>query len=223
MNARYYNPNTGRFLSQDSYKGSAYSPWTQHLYTYVGNNPVNFIDPTGHKATRSGDGEFLKKFFKNLGKQVKGFFKASLDEKKVISIKQLYNEALVNDQINVANVKILSKEENITIEEAAMKVSLLPVCLPAGSSAKTYRTDLYQAINIKQDNTYVINSVFNSGANQMYVNIAKDTIKVAHDALSSYPVPLIGNYYSTIAMLNGNKVPFEISWVQGDMGGINEN
>ena len=54
MNARYYNPNTGRFISQDSYKGSAYEPWTQNLYTYTGNNPVNFIDPTGHK------GEWIK-------------------------------------------------------------------------------------------------------------------------------------------------------------------
>jgi len=49
MNARYYNPNTGRFLSQDSYKGSAYEPWTQQLYTYCGNNPINMIDPTGHR------------------------------------------------------------------------------------------------------------------------------------------------------------------------------
>jgi RHS repeat-associated protein len=29
MNARYYNSNTGRFLSQDSYKGSAYEPWLE--------------------------------------------------------------------------------------------------------------------------------------------------------------------------------------------------
>ncbi len=51
MNARFYNPSTGRFLSQDSYKGNAYDPWTQHLYAYTGNNPVNFVDPTGHEMS----------------------------------------------------------------------------------------------------------------------------------------------------------------------------
>ncbi len=51
MNARYYNSNTGRFISQDSYKGSAYEPWTQNIYTYCGNNPVNMVDPTGHVAS----------------------------------------------------------------------------------------------------------------------------------------------------------------------------
>ena len=50
MNARYYNPATARFLSQDTYTGSASVPWTQHLYVYCNNNPVNMIDPTGHSA-----------------------------------------------------------------------------------------------------------------------------------------------------------------------------
>ena len=52
MNARYYNPTTARFLSQDSYTGSASVPWTQHLYAYCNNNPVNMVDPTGHMAGR---------------------------------------------------------------------------------------------------------------------------------------------------------------------------
>ena len=39
MNARYYNPSTARFLSQDTYTGSASVPWTQHLYAYCNNNP----------------------------------------------------------------------------------------------------------------------------------------------------------------------------------------
>ena len=41
---------TARFLSQDSYTGSAFDPWTQHLYAYCNNNPVNMVDPTGHMA-----------------------------------------------------------------------------------------------------------------------------------------------------------------------------
>ena len=48
MNSRYYDSSTGRFLAQDSYSGSPYDPWTQHLYSYCGNNPVNMVDPTGH-------------------------------------------------------------------------------------------------------------------------------------------------------------------------------
>ena len=50
MNARFYNPVTGRFISQDSYSGNPYDPWTQHLYSYCGNNPINMVDPTGHFA-----------------------------------------------------------------------------------------------------------------------------------------------------------------------------
>lgn len=48
MGARFYQPSTGRFLSQDSYSGNPYDPWTQHLYVYCGNNPTSMIDPTGH-------------------------------------------------------------------------------------------------------------------------------------------------------------------------------
>ena len=55
MNARHYDPDTGRFLQQDTYKGSAAVPWTQHLYAYTGNNPVNMVDPTGHYTNTASD------------------------------------------------------------------------------------------------------------------------------------------------------------------------
>ncbi len=48
MGARYYDSTTGRFLTQDTFKGSYNSPWTQHLYNYCSNNPINYTDPIGH-------------------------------------------------------------------------------------------------------------------------------------------------------------------------------
>ena len=48
LNARYYNPEDGRFMTEDSYRGEIMKPETGHLYVYCANNPVNYVDPSGH-------------------------------------------------------------------------------------------------------------------------------------------------------------------------------
>ncbi len=47
LRARYYDPTTGRFLSQDPVSGLAQVPQTQNRYPYALNNPTTFDDPTG--------------------------------------------------------------------------------------------------------------------------------------------------------------------------------
>lgn len=45
--ARYYNSRLGRFMSSDPLDGDITEPQTLNHYAYVGDNPVNAVDPTG--------------------------------------------------------------------------------------------------------------------------------------------------------------------------------
>ncbi|MCI5134957.1 MAG: hypothetical protein D3920_07775, partial [Candidatus Electrothrix sp. AW2] len=42
--SRHYEPETGVWMGQDSYRGRLSSPGTLHRFGYVGNNPVSFLD-----------------------------------------------------------------------------------------------------------------------------------------------------------------------------------
>ncbi len=48
LNARYYNPEDARFITQDTYRGEVNNPSSLHLYAYCANNPINYVDPSGH-------------------------------------------------------------------------------------------------------------------------------------------------------------------------------
>ena len=47
MNGRIYDPRLGRFLSPDPIVGDPTSSQSWNLYSYVGNNPLSYVDPTG--------------------------------------------------------------------------------------------------------------------------------------------------------------------------------
>ncbi len=49
LRACWYDPSMGRFINKDTYKGDMWNPLTLNLYTYVENNPLKYIDPSGHK------------------------------------------------------------------------------------------------------------------------------------------------------------------------------
>jgi RHS repeat-associated protein len=57
LRARWYDPSMGRFINEDTYEGDITNPLSLNLYTYVHNNPLKYIDPTGHWCT-SADGNW---------------------------------------------------------------------------------------------------------------------------------------------------------------------
>jgi RHS repeat-associated protein len=52
-NARYYDPAIGRFISADDVQD--YSPQSLNRYSYNLNNPLKYIDPSGHKPVEPDD------------------------------------------------------------------------------------------------------------------------------------------------------------------------
>jgi RHS repeat-associated protein len=48
--ARYFDPQLGRFLTQDSFLGQIDEPPSLHRYVYGYANPLRYVDPTGHAA-----------------------------------------------------------------------------------------------------------------------------------------------------------------------------
>ncbi|MFD2117640.1 RHS repeat-associated core domain-containing protein, partial [Paenibacillus yanchengensis] len=53
LRARWYDPSIGRFINEDTYEGELNNPLSLNLYTYVENNPLRYVDPSGH--VKSGD------------------------------------------------------------------------------------------------------------------------------------------------------------------------
>jgi len=124
MNARYYDSRTGRFLSQDTYTGNAYESWTQHLYSYCGNNPVNMIDPTGHTPKYISSKDYknqldgLKKDLKFYEKMCDGYYnniqKSSGDMKRLYQLGLIRNSELV--AVTESQIKKLKEQRKLSAE-----------------------------------------------------------------------------------------------------------
>ena len=51
--ARYYDPNLGRFIQSDTIVPEPYNPQAFNRYSYVTNNPLKYIDPSGYRMILS--------------------------------------------------------------------------------------------------------------------------------------------------------------------------
>jgi RHS repeat-associated protein len=56
FNARYYSQTLGRFVSADTLVPGAGNPQAFNRYAFVFNNPLKYVDPSGHEPCESGTG-----------------------------------------------------------------------------------------------------------------------------------------------------------------------
>ena len=99
LRSRYYNPYIGRFISEDSYWGEDTNPLSLNLYSYCSNDPVNFIDPSGHK--REGD-ELIKDDYTN-----------AMIKKATELYEQVLNDTKLTDKEKKAYYKSISEIADI--------------------------------------------------------------------------------------------------------------
>ncbi|MBI3560527.1 MAG: hypothetical protein HY080_02255, partial [Gammaproteobacteria bacterium] len=81
--ARFYDPETGRFLNQDAYLGDTNTPPSLHRYLYAYSNPTVWVDLTGYASTYRWDTEedipAGTAYFKNELIGDKGYWSADKD------------------------------------------------------------------------------------------------------------------------------------------------
>jgi RHS repeat-associated protein len=65
--ARFYDPNVGRFISEDPFQGDIATPPSLHRYIYTYGNPTMFIDPYGTDVIEAKNGTFVISALEGLG------------------------------------------------------------------------------------------------------------------------------------------------------------
>ena len=120
VNDRFYEPTTGRFISQDTYTGNPYDPWTQHLYSYCGNNPVNMVDPTGYK------GEYILDIIHENSKKISTSARNIRAHTKIISD---YSKKLGGSQSLIVRIstKLIVKEAQNIAELMKTNLALMKI------------------------------------------------------------------------------------------------
>ena len=101
LRARFYNPVIARFTQEDTYRGAGLN-----LYAYCANNPVGYVDPSGHQPQCVKDAA-AKYMADGLGKE-EAYRKAYQDH-----VKQ-----------KLANAASLPVQELIKLEERARRLGL---------------------------------------------------------------------------------------------------
>ncbi len=71
--ARYYDPVLGRFITPDTIVQAPYDPQSLNRYAYCRNNPVKYVDPTGHSWWTKNVEEPIQEFIGQINDSIDSF------------------------------------------------------------------------------------------------------------------------------------------------------
>ncbi len=98
---RQYDPETGRFLSPDAFKGYLTDPASQHPYMYCHGNPISYSDPSGYDSVYIATYQYSEKFVKDSDayKRIEGIYGSNQVSVKYNPDLTKIQEAMKNNEI----------------------------------------------------------------------------------------------------------------------------
>ena len=140
LRARYYNPYTGRFISEDSYWGEDNNPLSLNRYTYVHNEPIRFVDPSGHREIIDNPWETTTYFDGDNRLHIEEFI---LRDDTELESGYVYDKIIVNDNIKVK------------ISESIYVISLV---IGEGTTTSIVNQGVIQKLTTGNDSTTEVNN-----------------------------------------------------------------
>jgi RHS repeat-associated protein len=94
--ARYYDPHIGRFITRDILPGAPEKPQFLNKYSYCLNNPLRYVDPTGHESEVPDQSKDPQEIVEEIFSQLQNVDPAELQEIQELIDEGEYLEALKN-------------------------------------------------------------------------------------------------------------------------------
>ncbi len=142
--ARYYDPDTARFMTQDPWLGEPGTPPSLHRYLYAYSNPTVYIDLMGYRSAFPDEEKEMA-----LREEAAKGYQASYEAKGVLG--KLWDRFYGADYEKMAVLRHLNSRQKIAIESAADGEAVIAVPRPE---------NMKYDINLGNGTTKVTNSEF---------------------------------------------------------------
>ena len=173
LRARYLNPNTGRFLTRDSFAGNVFDPPSLHRYTYCANDPVNHVDPSGREFTVSTTLTALTLALVLVVLDILIVAQTSVNYQKYFGLSpQDRAKAQTQNQMALASLKkIIESEGERTFQDENIVVGgKMGVKLP-GNSSFTKAANLFESLRNVEGYPSALEELFSRIANRGFSEI----------------------------------------------------